>query len=104
MPGLVAFLRSIFQGQLAFWLSMFEKRMALRLAWIAFALSLIVGLFAAVNALLAGLSMIFPYQLTTAASWVVPSNLDQCITAYFAAHVAVYVFEWKLRISSKYAY
>jgi ABC-type spermidine/putrescine transport system permease subunit II len=104
MSKFAAWLRSVFQGQLSFFTSMFERNTALRLAWVAFAITLIATLYATVNGILAGLAVAMPSWATVPASWVVPSNLDECITAYFGAHVAVYVFEWKLRISSKYAY
>lgn len=102
MSKLFSFFRGLFQGQLSFFTSMFEENIALRLAWIAFALTLIAAMYTAVNALIAGMAFIMPSYVTIPASWVVPSNFDDCVTAYFAAKVAVYVFEWKMFISSKY--
>lgn len=104
MPQLAAFLRSLFQGQLSFMTSMFDRRVALRLAWVSFAVSLLVAMYAAVNAILSGLSYAMPSAIAIGASWVMPDNFDECITAYFGTHIALYAFEWKMRISSKLAY
>ena len=102
MSKLFALFRAMFQGQLSFWTNMFEERVALRLAWIAFAVTLITSLYAMVNAIIAGISFAMPNWLGIPATWVVPSNFDECVTAYMSARVAVYVFEWKMFISSKY--
>lgn len=104
MPALALFLRGLFQGQLAFLAGMFEKRVALRLAWVTLAITLIGTLFSVVNGLLAGLSALFPSWVSVAASWVVPSNFSACVTAWLATYVAIYVFQWKMRIASMYRY
>lgn len=102
MSKLFSFFRNLFQGQLSWFASIFEENIALRLAWITFAISLLVVMYATVNGILAGISYAMPSWITTPASWIVPSNLSACITAYFGAYVAVYIFEWKMFISSKY--
>ena len=62
-----------------------------RLAWTATAILIFVSIiavgFAAINVLVAGISMVVSDDLSRAMSWVVPNNAVTCIVALFSAHV-----------------
>jgi len=63
-------------------------------AWAALA-ALIAGLYAAVNALIFGLSLAMPNWLVVSASWVIPSSFDETLTAYLAGTTLIALYRWQ---------
>jgi|GEM_PF-1294956 len=77
---------------------LFDRKIAFRIAAISAITTLIVGAYAAINAVLAGLSYAMPDAIDIAASWVVPSNFDECVTAIVSAYVIRTALDYKVFI------
>jgi hypothetical protein len=89
-------------GQIFSWVGGYvSQRAALRVAWVAFVASLVVAMFAAVNALISGLVVALPSNLVIAGSWVVPDNTNECLAAYLSAHAIRFAYDYKFRISQQ---
>lgn len=63
-------------------------------AWAALT-ALIAGLYAAVNAVIWGLSLVMPNWLVVSASWVIPSSFDETVTAYLAGTTLISLYRWQ---------
>jgi len=63
-------------------------------AWAALT-ALIAGLYAAVNAVIWGLSLAMPNWLVVSASWVIPSSFDETVTAYLAGTTLISLYRWQ---------
>lgn len=99
MPILAAFLGNALFSLASFFAKWFTKQIALRLALIAGVLVLTTGFVAGINSLHAGLSaVVIPDFVNIAASWFVPSNLDECVGVVVAAHLARWVYAWNIKI------
>lgn len=57
--------------------------------------TLIAALYAAVNAVILGISLVMPDFLVTAASWIIPSNFSECVTAYLAGTTLITLYRWQ---------
>lgn len=65
-------------------------------AW-ATILALLAALYAVVNIILTGLYYAMPTYIATASTWIVPSNIDECLTGYLTFSAAVTLFKMKRR-------
>lgn len=59
--------------------------------------SLVVGLYATISALISGIAYVMPSSITIAASWIIPDNAVTCLTTYIAGCAAITLFKWKKR-------
>ena len=93
--AIVAFMRAFFAPMLTLIYKMVKFGAVRKLsAWAALA-ALIAGLYAAVNALIFGLSLAMPSWLVVSASWVVPSSFDETLTAYLAGTTLIALYRWQ---------
>ena len=93
--AIVAFMRAFFAPMLTLIYKMIKFGAVRKLsAWAALA-ALIAGLYAAVNALIFGLSLAMPNWLVVSASWVVPSSFDETLTAYLAGTTLIALYRWQ---------
>lgn len=93
--AIVAFMRAFFAPMLTLIYKMVKFGAVRKLsAWAALA-ALIAGLYAAVNALIFGLSLAMPNWLVVSASWVVPSSFDETLTAYLAGTTLIALYRWQ---------
>jgi len=93
--AIVAFMRAFFAPMLTLIYKMVKFGAVRKLsAWAALA-ALIAGLYAAVNALIFGLSLAMPNWLVVSASWVIPSSFDETLTAYLAGTTLIALYRWQ---------
>jgi hypothetical protein len=76
----------------------FTKRFALGAAALATFLIFLAAFMLALTTIINSLSMAMPNSLTLAMSWFIPSNATACLSAYFAALTAKFVYEMKTRV------
>lgn len=93
--AIVAFMRAFFAPMLTLIYKLVKFGAVRKLsAWAALA-ALIAGLYAAVNALIYGLSLALPSWLVVSASWVVPASFDETLTAYLAGTTLISLYRWQ---------
>ena len=93
--AIVTFMRAFFAPMLTLIYKMVKFGAVRKLsAWAALA-ALIAGLYAAVNALIFGLSLAMPNWLVVSASWVIPSSFDETLTAYLAGTTLIALYRWQ---------
>lgn len=93
--AIVAFMRAFFAPMLTLIYKLVKFGAVRKLsAWAALA-ALIAGLYAAVNALIFGLSLVMPNWLVVSSSWVIPSSFDETLTAYLAGTTLIALYRWQ---------
>lgn len=95
MPALGALLQKLFGNSAKFFGNMFDSSVALRLAIVAAIVALAATFYAAVNALFAGVSSAMPSVITIPASWIMPTNMEACLSAVLAAHAAAALYSFQ---------
>lgn len=103
MTAIISFFASLLTGALGFLTAVTAKEIALRTAFVAVAVGFLAVVYGGLSALISSTVAALPVILTAPISWVVPDNFGACVTAYLGAHLAIYVYEWKVGIASKYA-
>lgn len=93
--ALAGFLAKLFGKNLDFFADVITKRVALTAAVIGIIIGMMATLYAGVTAILNGIVYIMPDFIVTAASWIVPDNLNECVFAYLAAETAIAVYKWQ---------
>ncbi|MDB6060358.1 MAG: hypothetical protein JWM78_461 [Verrucomicrobiaceae bacterium] len=82
--------------------SWFMQYLSKRLLLVAYAVAAMLSLtaifFVTVGALLTGLESVVPPYFVVALGLVVPSNFTSCASAIGAAHLARWIYAWKVRI------
>lgn len=93
--AIIGFMR-VFFGPLLVTLFKVVKFGALRkvAGWTALT-ALIAGLYVAVNAVIAGISLVMPRYVVVASSWVIPDNFSACITAYLTGTTLISLYRWQ---------
>ncbi len=92
IPSLATWLGTAF-GALVTWFSaLLTKRLAVIAAAIVFFTVITVAFVAAINAAFATVSYLSPPYLTTAASWFLPENTEECIAVMGAGRLAAWVY------------
>lgn len=93
--AIVSFLRVFFAPMLQLIYKMVKFGAIRKLSsWVSLA-ALIAGLYAAVNAVIYGLSLAMPNWLVVSASWVVPASFDETLTAYLAGTTLIALYRWQ---------
>lgn len=74
------------------------KRGALRrvAAWTTL-IGLLVAMYAGVTSLLSGISMVVPDVLAIPASWIIPSNFNECLAVWLSGSTLISIYRWKRR-------
>jgi len=98
MPLLGALLVSLVGGLASFLGSLFAKRLAFYVAAAAAVSAAFAAMLGVINGLFSGLAVVAPVQLVVGSSWLIPENLDICISARVAAGVAVAIYRWHMNI------
>lgn len=96
MPLLGALLQTLFGGLFAFLVRVVGMRLALASAAVAAFAVLTVGMYAAAQAVVSGLSVSFPGSAAALLGvWlVVPDNAAVCLAAIFGTDAAVALYRW----------
>jgi hypothetical protein len=101
--AIIAFLSSAFTVLIAFLIKFFTKKVAVRIAAGVLFMGLLVAFMAAVTAIIVTLTYSLPPEVVLVAGWVVPSNASICVSAYYSAVVARWVYDLRIdamRVSS----
>lgn len=88
MPLLAGLFVSAIGGLIKFLLRFFTKRIAIGLAVVAAVVGLFAAFYATVNGAASTIQAIAPPYVTIGASWVVPTNADECLTACVSGLIA----------------
>jgi len=102
--GLGQFLASIFGKSMSFFVHRFSGALVFKQAQIALIFLMMGTLYIAVTTILGSIYMALPSELSIPLSWVVPSNIDQLITAYVTFRIALALYRWKHTQISKLSY
>jgi hypothetical protein len=97
MPLLAGMLYNLFTALVSFFAIWMTKQVALRLAAIAAAVAFTAAFVIAINALISSITVAIPSAITTAASWVVPSNAATCLGVYVSALAIRWVYDWNIK-------
>lgn len=87
-----------FQGIASFFLKFLTKRFALGAAAAVSFLAFTAAFIVALNAIITSIAVSMPGSMAIAVSWFVPNNASACISAYFAALLARWVYDQKTKI------
>ena len=81
-----------------FFMNFFTKRLLI-IGFVVVSISAFTfGFFAAIVALVNGLSFALPSEVTAGLSLVIPSNFPLCVSAIVAAHVIRWIYEWNVKV------
>lgn len=95
LASIIVGITSAFVG----WLFKFAtKRFAIVLLAVALLSTITAAFYAAIQALLSGLTSSLPDFFNIAAGWVIPENAPVCISAVLSAHAIRWVYAWQVRI------
>lgn len=97
MPVFAALIVSLFGGVANFVAEYFTRRVAVAAALLVVCATVTAAFVAAVQALIAGITTAAPSELSLAASWFVPSNMDDCIAAIAAGHTLRWAYDWQIK-------
>lgn len=92
---LADFLARLFGKNADFLVGMFSKRTAMTMASLGILVGMMSVLYVTVTGILNGMSYIMPSYISVSASWVIPDNLNELITAYIAFRIALALYQWK---------
>lgn len=95
---LATVLGSLFTGLVQFFMNYMTKKIAIVLAVVAAIASLTIGFFTWVLALVTGLLVVVPSEVSVAISWVVPTNAYFCFSLILTAHTIRWVYEWNIKV------
>lgn len=96
MPALLAIIGSVLSTIGGFLAQYFGRRAAVKLMVVTVGLSLLGAMIVTINGIAAGLAVALPSWVSIGASWVMPSNVNECIAACAAARVTRYAFDWNM--------
>jgi hypothetical protein len=99
----ITFFSSAFTYLLVTFGKFFTKKIAIRATVIVLFAGFITAFMAAISAIVVGLAYSLPPEITLVAGWVLPSNAMQCLSAYYAAIAARWVYDIRMdaiRVSS----
>lgn len=98
IPYLAGLLGGLFSSLVSFFALYLTKRLALVVVAIGIMLAVTVTFWSACDALIAGIQVAAPYEITRAMSLVLPDNFRSCFAAVMSAHFLRWVYEWNIKI------
>jgi hypothetical protein len=98
IPWLAAVLGGIFSSVFAYFANFLTKRLAITAAVVAVIVGVTTAFFAAIAAIVSGISAVAPEQVSAAVGLVVPSNATFCISAYMSALLLRWAYQWQVKI------
>ena len=81
-----------------FFLNFFTRKVLIATAAIAAFLAFTAAFIAAISAILASIQVSMPSEMNLAISWFMPSNANACLSAYFSALIARFIYDQKTKI------
>jgi hypothetical protein len=98
MPLLATWIGSLVTSLAGFFATWMTKRVALLLAAMTFIVSTTGTFVAAMQGFASGVSLVAPAELGYALSWFVPGNITLCLSAYYAARVCRWAYDWNIKV------
>lgn len=95
--SVVQWLASAIASIAAYLTTYIGKRIALLTAAIAVLLTLTTAMWAAIEAVLAGIQVAAPAELSIALGWFAPGNVPECAAAWMSAKVIRFAYDFKSR-------
>jgi len=94
MPLLAAWIGSLFGGIFTFFTALVGKKLAFTLALVTATAAAFAAMLAATNAAASSVVEIVPAFVAMPASWILPNNISECISARIAASIAIFAYRW----------
>lgn len=94
---LMLLLGGLFTGLVDFFLKFVTKKVAIGAAAITLFLTFTAVFIAALYALISSITVGIPQSISLAIGWFIPSNAGLCLSAYWAALTARWVYDMKTR-------
>ncbi len=98
IPAIIAFFTNAFGKIFEFFARRFTAGVALQLAWVAAYAALVVALAATFVTLIAGISVAMPAPISSGIGLINPGNVEICMSAYFSARLAVWLYDHKVKV------
>lgn len=98
IPWLAGILGALFSGLVAFFVQFLTKKLALTAAFVTGSIALFSVFFGVCWAILQGIVVASPPELSDAMRFLIPSNAPACMGAYLSARVARWVYDWNTRV------
>ena len=98
IPWLASVIGGLFSAVFAYFAQFLTKRLAIVAAVVSVLIAITTAFFAAINGIVSALSVAAPPSVAVAASLVVPSNATACASAYMAALVARWAYQWNVKV------
>ena len=98
MPVLAATLLGLFTGLVTFFVNFLSKRLAIAVALLVAVVALTGAVYSAIVGLLGGIAYVMPNFVNDGICWLLPSNLNACISAMIVGKVIEYGYIWNVKI------
>lgn len=98
LPWLAGLVAGLFSSLFTFFASFVTKRLAITAAAVVLITTLTAGLFAALEALVATLTLVMPTEVSQVGGLVTPSNLTTCISIMVSARLLRYAYDWNVKV------
>lgn len=89
------FLARLFGKNIGFFADVISRKVALTVAVVGLIVTMMATVYTAVTVIIAGLTYVMPDFMVTAATWVVPDNLNECVFAYITSETVFAVYRWQ---------
>ena len=98
IPWLAGVIGGLFSAVFSYFAQFLTKRVAIVATVIAVLVAITTTFFAVIAGIVSALSVAAPPQVSVAASLVVPGNATACASAYMAALVARWAYQWNVKV------
>jgi len=98
IPVLTGVLGSLAAGAITFIAQLLTKRLALVTVAVGIIATVTAGFYAAIQALISGIAVSVPAEITQYAGIVCPDNAPGCAAAVISAHFLRWAYDWHVKI------
>ena len=98
MPALLLWLGNLATAFVAWMAGILGKQVAVTVAIVAVIVALTAAFWAAITGLANGLIQAVPAEVVTVATWIAPTNLDECLALVLTGELMRYVYDQKILI------
>lgn len=89
------FLARLFGKNIGFFADVISRKVAMTVALVGLLVTMMATVYTAITAIIAGLTYVMPDFMITAATWVIPDNLNECVFAYITSETVFAVYRWQ---------
>lgn len=104
MAWVVALITSLFNVLATFFVQYVSRKALVKVTVTAVFLATTVTFIAVLQALIFSISYAMPSEMNLAIGWFMPSNLPFCISVYYAATVARWLYDLKKNVYKSWTY